>query len=329
MMVIYFLIILFINYSLFKFNSSIAQKLNLHDKPDKIRKFHKKNIPITGGLIIFTNIFLFYFFYILSTFENLFLFNNSYEIHIFFLSSFFIFMIGFLDDKFNIVPIKKFALLCIVLIPTILIQDNLIIENIKVSFFEREFYLGNIGFFWSLLCFLLFINALNMFDGINLQVGLYSVLIAIFFISRNYYLVLFATLLISLSTFLFLNLKNKSFLGDSGSLLVAYIFGYFFIKLYNENETLYADQIVILMILPGLDLMRLFISRLFIKKNPFSPDRNHLHHILLRHYSQNVTIAVIQFLIATPILITAIYGHFLVMLISIIIIYSVIVIKLR
>ena len=328
-MIIYILTILIINYLLFKFNGSLAKKINLYDKPDKIRKFHKDNIPITGGIIIFINISIYFLFYNLNTFKNFTFLNNDYEINILFLSSFLIFIIGFFDDKFNIIPNKKFALLCLVLIPTILLEDNLLIESIKISFLDKVYYLGNISFFWSLLCLLLFINALNMFDGINLQVGLYSVLVAIFFISKDFHLVLFGTLLVSLFIFLYLNLKNKSFLGDGGSYLLAYIFGYFCIKLYNENENLYADQIVLLMIIPGLDLMRLFVSRLLKKKNPFSSDRNHLHHILLKHYTQNITVMIVQSIVIMPLLISAIYDNFLMMLVCTIIIYSIIIIKLR
>ena len=40
------------------------------------------------------------------------------------------------------------------------------------------------------------------------------------------------------------------------------------------------------MLLPGLDLIRLFIFRILKKRNPFSPDRNHLHHYLLKKYKQ-------------------------------------------
>ena len=34
------------------------------------------------------------------------------------------------------------------------------------------------------------------------------------------------------------------------------------------------------MLIPGIDMFRLFILILKNKKNPFSPDRNHIHHLL-------------------------------------------------
>ena len=61
-------------------------------------------------------------------------------------------------------------------------------------------------------------NAFNMFDGINLQSTLYSLIILlslIFYFQDSYFLKI---LIISLVFFLYLNSKNYSFLGDSGTL---------------------------------------------------------------------------------------------------------------
>jgi UDP-N-acetylmuramyl pentapeptide phosphotransferase/UDP-N-acetylglucosamine-1-phosphate transferase len=80
--------------------------------------------------------------------------------------------------------------------------------------------------------------------------------------------------------FLTLNYKKKIFLGDNGTYLLSLIFGLYFIKLYNDRIILNADEIFIVMLVPGLDLFRLFFERIFKGKNPFFPDRNHIHHLL-------------------------------------------------
>ena len=41
---------------------------------------------------------------------------------------------------------------------------------------------------------------------------------------------------------------------------------------------------------PGIDMLRLFIQRLLNKQNPFYGDRNHIHHLLLKKYGYNKTI---------------------------------------
>ena len=175
------------------------------------------------------------------------------------------------------------------------------INKIYFSFTDYSLTLPNfISIFWTVLCFLLFINAVNMFDGINYQVGLYSISLSLFFLINNYFEVFFTFILIGLITFLFLNHKYKSFLGDSGSYLLAFIFGYFFIKMYNQSTTLKVDQIVLFMIIPGIDLIRLFITRIIKGQNPFTPDRNHLHHIISAKFSLIKTNLIIQTLIITP-----------------------------
>ena len=56
------------------------------------------------------------------------------------------------------------------------------------------------------------------------------------------------------------------------------------------------------MYLPGLDLLRLYIIRIKNKSNPFSPDRNHIHHYLLDIYGYNKTILIIFSMIIFPII---------------------------
>ena len=65
------------------------------------------------------------------------------------------------------------------------------------------------SYFFTILCFLLFINALNMFDGINLQVGCYSLIVCIILISNGIFSDLNLILIFSLLIFLFYNYKNK------------------------------------------------------------------------------------------------------------------------
>jgi UDP-GlcNAc:undecaprenyl-phosphate GlcNAc-1-phosphate transferase len=211
------------------------------------------------------------------------------------------FLIGFFDDKYEISANKKFLIMIIFLIPIVIFSDDLLIEQIRLTFMETKYSLSfSISIFWTILCFLLFINAMNMFDGINYQVGLFSIFICIFFLINNYFIILFILTIIGLLNFLFLNHKNKAFLGDNGSYLLAFIFSYFFVKIYNQEAHIYSDYIVLIMIIPGIDLIRLFITRILKGCHPFKPDRNHLHHILLRKCNLITVNLIIQFLIILP-----------------------------
>jgi UDP-GlcNAc:undecaprenyl-phosphate GlcNAc-1-phosphate transferase len=123
-----------------------------------------------------------------------------------------------------------------------------------------------------------------MFDGINLQCGFYSIL-AIFFLLLKSINFIYIYIIFSLFFFLIKNFQNKAFLGNSGSYLLGFVIAYLFI-IQSKVVTLYSEEIFLVMLIPGLDMFRLFIKRLREKRHPFSPDLNHIHHILLRSFGK-------------------------------------------
>ncbi len=292
--------VLVINFSKIKFFS-----INV-DKPDKIRKFHLKPTPLAGGQIIYMNI-LFYWI-LLTLFENLIIeevfFQNLKSLHYFMIASSAIFLLGFIDDKFDLKPNIKFLCLLIIIFFLLIIENGLIIDVVNFSFYKKEIFLNKFSIFFSVFCFLVFINAFNMFDGINLQSSLYSLFIlfclTIFFSNS----LILNILILSLITFSYLNFQNKTFLGDSGSLFLAFLISFFFIKFYNLNYINSADEIVLYMMVPGLDLIRLFFLRIINKKNPLSSDRLHLHHLLISKYNLVKSLAIILTLIVLPVMIS-------------------------
>ena len=84
----------------------------------------------------------------------------------------------------------------------------------------------------------------------------------------------------------YLNLKGFLFYGNSGSLTMSSILPYLILYIYNIRENdIYIFSYISLIIIPTLDMIRLFIVRLINKKDPFTKDLNHLHHILLNRYN--------------------------------------------
>ena len=288
---------------IFLLNFSKIKIFNLNiDKPDKKRKFHSYPTPLAGGTLIFINLILYWFICIIpnSPISYEIFFQNKNSLNYFIGISTIIYVLGFIDDRINLKANLKFIILLLAIVILLLFDKNLIITEIKFSFYTGTFILDKSSIFFSVFCFLVFINAFNMFDGINLQSGLYSILIffCILFFYTNSFLV--KILIISLICFSYLNFKNKTFLGDSGSLLISFIISYLFIKLYNLNYIIYAENITLYMMIPGLDLIRLFILRILNKKNPLTSDRNHLHHILINKYSFEKTLIIIFLLISLP-----------------------------
>ena len=290
------LILIFLNIIFFFYFDEIVKKLKVYDYPDKVRKFHKKPVPMLGGAIVFfsfTIIFIYGFFV-----------NNNYFIEIgfdkinfliFFIFSLIFFLIYLFDDIKGINPNLKLSLLLIFVTLYLILDNNLILSNLRIKFLNDPISLEKFSLFFTVLCFLLFINAFNMFDGINLQCGGYSLFIFIIFlfITQNISFFLF---IIPLIFFLILNYYNRCFLGNSGSALLAFIISVICIKLHNINK-FYADDIFLLMCIPGYELLRLAFVRLLKKKHPFYPDRNHLHHIISDIYGDKTAFFVIFFLI--------------------------------
>ena len=217
------------------------------------------------------------------------IFKSSKSFVIFFITSFLIFILGFIDDKYNISAFIKFFIITIFITLILVLDESLNLNLIKFSFINNEIYLSEYSLIFTCFCFLGFLNAFNMFDGINLQSSIYSItiLLSILFFYSN--LLIVKVILISILSYSYLNFKNKAFLGDSGSLLLAFLIGYLFIKFYNYGIIDFTDEVVLYMLLPGIDLIRLFFKRIFEKRNPLKPDRFHLHHLLLSRYSYKRT----------------------------------------
>jgi UDP-GlcNAc:undecaprenyl-phosphate GlcNAc-1-phosphate transferase len=294
LLLIFFNLILFLNFK------SIAQLIKIYDYPDRIRKFHKKPIPILGGFILY---FSFLIIFLIK------FFSNEYQLHligfnkinflIFFWMSSLIFFFYFFDDLKSFSPDLKLFLLILIISIHLLLDSSLIITELRFKFLEEKIFLNYFSIPFTLLSFLLFINAFNMFDGINLQCGIYSLLIffLLFALTHNLAILYFT---IPVLFFLILNYKNNCFLGNNGSSLLSFILAVLIIKIYNYNKIIFADDIFLLMCIPGYDLLRLAFTRMINNRHPFYPDRSHLHHLLTSRYGKNSTVLIIQIIIIIP-----------------------------
>ena len=285
-----------INIPVIFFFKFLEKKIILFDMPDKVRKFQKKPVALFGGLILIYNFILIN---IINLDNNLFLypekyFSDSREFFSFFFGILSSFLIGLYDDKYNISANLKLFSNSLVIFIILIIDDSLVIKELSFSFLENSIELKNFSIFFTLLCILLFINAINMFDGINLQTSFYCLIIFFIFLYNNIFLNLNLLFIVFLLFFIYLNYNNKSFLGDSGTQILAFAIAYFFIKSYNIEKSFTCDQIFIIMMLPGVDMFRLFLYRIIRGRNPFSPDNEHIHHLLIKKMNYLQTFLTIQ-----------------------------------
>jgi UDP-GlcNAc:undecaprenyl-phosphate GlcNAc-1-phosphate transferase len=301
---------LIINLLIFLNYKKIAKLYKLYDTPDNLRKYHSHKIPLIGGLIFYLNILILVILNYFKFLEDDF-FESNYERIFFIISVSFVFVLGYVDDKYNISGNKKLLIMSILIYFLTLFDNSVIINVLNFSFYNKEIFLHKFSIPITILCFLLFINAYNMLDGINCQAAFYAIFIFLIFIFYKINFIFFAILILPLCFFLWFNFKNKMFMGNSGSLLLSYVISFFFIKSYNLKNTFYTDEIFLIMMIPGIELLRLSILRILKKKHPFQADRNHIHHIILKKKSLFFTFLTVQFLLWFPFIIFLIFKNFL------------------
>ena len=285
-----------INSIFFLLYNKISEIFSLYDLPDYNRKIHLLKIPNIGGFIFAINALIFLFYS--CSFQDF--FNDDFVIFIYLFSLIF-FIIGFCDDKNYLKPVFKLFLSGALVYVAIVFNDDFVIKNIKIHSLSIDLNLGKYSIFFTILCMLLFLNALNMFDGINLQLGLYLLTVFLIFIYKDLYQSFSFLMIISILFFLYFNFKNKIFLGNAGVWFCAYFIGAATIDSYNQKN-INVELILMFLIFPGIDMLRVFIERIFKKKHPFYPDKIHIHHILLDTLDSFKTIIIIFLCYFLPIL---------------------------
>ena len=264
---------------------TVAEQKKLFDIPDE-RKVHQSPIPSLGGLGIFAGFMLACLIAIPYT--------TASDFQYFFAAAFVIFFLGLKDDILVISPIKKF--IGQVLAAFLIIYKG----NIQIKSMYGFMGIHELPEMFSLLLtyltVIVIINSFNLIDGIDGLAGSLGLMAATIFgfyflqVNMLAYSILAFALAGSLMAFLIFNFQPaKIFMGDTGSLLIGLVNAILvvkFISVANQPDTSYpviaspAISVAILVI-PLMDTLRVFAIRTFHRRSPFSPDRNHIHHLLL------------------------------------------------
>ena len=301
---LFFLSAMILNFFILINLKKILINYSIVDKPDKIRKFHKKKAYLFGGILIFVNVSFFYIFHNINfqyVYPNPLHFYSFFHSIFFYIFFFIFFCIGLYDDKYSLDPYKKLFSFALFFYLCTTVNSNLLITNLNFKDLEFEIPLNNSSQIFTVLCFVILCNALNMFDGQNLQLSIFSITIFAFLTLISFNIFTYIFMIFVLIIFSILNRKGLIFLGDSGSILLSYLISYCIILEYNFNVNFYADQIALILLLPILDLLRLFFVRIYKGSSPFKADRFHIHHILTSYYGFKVSSVIIFLLYTFPI----------------------------
>lgn len=291
----------------------ISFRRNLFDEPDE-RKIHRGVVPRLGGfafvpVICFSIMLLFGINYLayddimrLMGYDvagnNIMLEQaGRYILPLVFgfCSLLMLYLIGIADDLIGIRYRAKFIvqILCSVL----MIVGGVWIDNLY-GVLGIHALPKVVGYPLTILVIVFFINAINLIDGIDgLASGLSSVALLIygifFAVEGNYIysMIAFSTLGV-LVPFFYYNVfgnaerHSKIFMGDTGSLTIGMIICILSIELLDYGQIANVPNRIFAMafspmIIPCFDVVRVFFTRLRHHRNPFMPDKSHIHHRLL------------------------------------------------
>lgn len=266
----------------------ISSKLGHYDTPND-RSSHTDFVPTLGGVSFFISLVVFFFF---SNFYNI--DDTSLSIM---LAITIMFLVGLTDDLKDLSPRVKFLGQLLALSILIIQSDYRILSfHGFLGIYELNMFFS---VFISMFLILAFINAFNLIDGIDGMSSITGIVISACFGYLFYKLQLFFFMFISfalismLLAFLRYNFssKKKIFMGDTGSLVIGLVLGLLTLKLLTlETETYSFLSIqrkelplllLIILIVPAFDLCRVSFIRLKKRVSIFSPDRNHIHHLLI------------------------------------------------
>ncbi len=261
----------------------VFKSLGLLDKPDK-RKIHSVSTPSLGGIAIFSGILIGLLFSV-----------SIAEIALekyFLAGTILIFLLGVRDDLSSLLAHHK---LVVQIFSAFLV---VYLGGVKIEGFNGLFSVTSFPWYFdeifSVFIIVVMTNAFNLIDGIDGLAGSIALIISVFLgwaAFQSGYLIdatfAFAISGAALAFLLYNWYPSKVFMGDTGSM----VFGFMLTTLMIKFLTTPVPPSVILapvatslglFVLPVYDTLRVFIIRFYTGKPPLSPDRNHIHHVLLK-----------------------------------------------
>ena len=287
----------------------IAFRKKLFDVPDA-RKIHTSAVPRLGG-IAFNLVTIFSMFFVFGInimgSNGIFMEQISTDALQFcfgFCALMLIYIVGIADDLIGVRYKAKFVVQTLAAL--FIVVSGLYINNFHGLFGLHEvnpFF----GGFITVIAIVFITNAINLIDGVDgLASGLCIVAFAyygvmFFCLGMFVYSLIAFAVLGTVIQFYYYNVfgkaekQKKIFMGDTGSLTLGIFLCFLSLKLNQmpDSHSFVSNAFVMAfapLIVPCFDVIRVYIHRLRKHRSPFLPDKNHIHHKIMRcGVSQRVT----------------------------------------
>ncbi len=282
----------------------LAVSVGLVDVPDA-RKSHQGPIPLIGGLAIFAAVLAACLFPALSGLSI-----SSREVVSFLVASVILVSVGVVDDFIELSALVRFVAQAVAAVAMIFGAGVILGDLGAMSWSGAVLPLGALAVPFTIFTTIGVINALNMCDGLDglsgsqTLVSLSGFATALALWGQPVDGGLLMVLAGGIMGFLLFNLRLPGrsrasiFLGDAGSMFLGFALTWFAISLSQGPDRVIRPTAALWFVMvPIMDAVAMMLRRLVRGRSPFSPDREHLHHIfLLAGYSVNQTVAIMAML---------------------------------
>ncbi|OAT28226.1 undecaprenyl-phosphate N-acetylglucosaminyl 1-phosphate transferase [Buttiauxella brennerae ATCC 51605] len=201
--------------------------------------------------------------------------------------------VGALDDRFDI-SVKIRASIQALIGIVMMFVGKLYLLSLGYIFGSWEMVLGPFGYFLTLFAVWAAINAFNMVDGIDGLLGGLSCVsfaamgIILYFDGQLSLAMWCFAMIAAILPYILLNLgilgrRYKVFMGDAGSTLIGFTVIWVLLET-TQGQTHPISPVTALWIIaiPLMDMIAIMYRRLRKGMSPFSPDRQHIHHLIMR-----------------------------------------------
>lgn len=279
----------------------IAFRKNLFDEVDP-RKLHKGAVPRLGGIAFFPSIL---FSIALVAGVSMKLYGDECmqcfgmtlpPVYLMICAVILMFLVGMADDLVGVRYGAKFVMQ--ILASLLVMVSGMTIDNFYGLFWLHQLP-SVVAWVFTSFAIVYVVNSINLIDGIDgLASGLSTVAFifyaVIFYFSGEYiYSMLSSASAGTLLPFFYYNVfgnakkQKKIFMGDSGALTTGMILSFCSIAVLHLDIPDYSvtfNPVVIAvcpLIIPCFDVVRVSLHRMIQHRNPFLPDKCHIHHKLL------------------------------------------------
>lgn len=288
---------------IFKKVLKIAILKNIMDNPDE-RKIQRVPVPVLGGAAVFFGMLV--AFAVAATIYDV---SNMFAMVCVMMIMLYI---GTIDDIIDLSPWVRFIIEIIVVL-MLVFSDGSSIDN-----FHGLWGIGILPDFVAIPLTVFacvgIVNAINLIDGVNGLSSGYCIVTCLIFglaflltgdVGRASLAILSIGALIP---FIFHNVfgkKSKMFIGDGGTMMMGIIMSSFVINALKSHSTIAAAVpenfgmvafVLAVLAIPVFDTLRVMTARIVRGGSPFSPDKTHLHHLLLDYHFSHIGTTAVEIL---------------------------------